>query len=161
MVILSTTLGASLYENDRKKLRILSLVLMLIEEIYTDIRYTGSTVEEILISCAKNPMYKQLKFLQLAKNEIQEGRLSNSSLKNAIKTDFQGLNLNEDALLPLYTLADKLGTTDTTGQLQMLEGCKLQILQLRSLQNDRCNTLGKMYISLGLLLGIGTAVILA
>lgn len=82
-------------------------------------------------------------------------------LKNSIVTSAGEMNLKKDELLPLLNMAEKLGTTDVLGQLQMLENCKNQLLELKLTQVKRCDTLGKMYISLGLLFGIGTAVILA
>lgn len=158
-MILSTTLGASLYDRDRKKLRTISLLVALVDEIYTEIRFTGSTVEEILLRCANNSIYKPLTFLSRLMHE--KDRFSQSVLKEAIENSAESLNFNSEEMLPLLNMADKLGTTDITGQLKMLEACKLQLLELKSAQNNRCDTLGKMYISLGLLLGIGTAVILA
>lgn len=161
IVLLSTALGASLYDKDRKKVRTLSALCNFIDEIYTGIRYTGSTIEEILICCANNPIYSSLTFLKLIYKQSQEGYFSQSMLKNSIVTSAGEMNLKNDELLPLLNMAEKLGTTDVLGQLQMLENCKNQLLELKLTQVKRCDTLGKMYISLGLLFGIGTAVILA
>lgn len=156
-MILSTALGASLYDRDRKKLQILSLLITLVDEIHTEIRFAGSTMEEILLGCAENPIYKPLVFL----SHIKKGFVSPSTLRDAIEGSAAEMNFDSYEMLPLLNMSDKLGTTDVAGQLQMLEGCKLQLMELKSTQSNRCDTLGKMYISLGLLLGIGTAVILA
>lgn len=158
-MILSTALGASFYDRDRKKLRVFSLLITLIDDIYTQMRFTGSTVEEILLSCAENPIYKQLGFLADIKN--QKGLFSHLMLKNAVQKNTADMNFDSEEMMPLLNLADKLGATDIEGQLRLLDSCKSQLLELKSAQNNRCETLGKMYISLGLLLGIGTAVILA
>ena len=159
MVILSTALGASFYDKDRKKLRTISLLITLIDEIYTQMRFTGATVEEILLGCSDNPIYNQLTFLAYIKKE--KGRFSHTMVKNAVQKSAADMNFDSEEMMPLLNLADKLGTTDIAGQLRLLDSCKLQLLELKSAQNNRCDTLGKMYITLGLLLGIGTAVILA
>ena len=158
-MILSTALGASFYDRDRKKLRTFSLLIALLDEIYTQMRFTGSTVQEILLCCAGNPIYNQLSFLEVLKNN--KGQFSHSMVKSAVKESAQDMNFDNAEMMPLVNLADKLGTTDLEGQLRLLDSCKLQLLELKSIQNNRCETLGKMYISLGLLLGVGTAVILA
>lgn len=161
IVLLSTALGASLYDRDRKKVQTLSALCSFIDEIYTGIRYTGSTVEEILDCCANNPIYSPLSFLKRIISESQKSCFSQSVVRKAIVDSSEEMNLKKDDLIPLLNMAEKLGTTDAVGQLQMLENCKNQLLELKSAQIKRCDTLGKMYISLGLLFGIGTAVILA
>ena len=161
IVILSTALGASLYDRDRKKVLTFSLLCTVVDEIYSGIRYNGATVEELLVSCAENPLYSPLCFLKQIKTEIQENGMNQNTVKKSILDSLSDMGMSREEMLPFLNMAEKLGTTDATGQLLMLENCKLQLCELKHVQNRRCETLGKMYISLGLLFGIGTAVILA
>lgn len=161
IVILSTALGASLYDKDRKKVVTFSLLCSVVDEIYSGIRYSGATVEELLVTCAENPLYSSLPFLRQIKTEIERSGISRDIVKKAVLDNSSDMGLSREELIPFLNMAEKLGTTDVTGQLQMLENCKLQLCEFKNIQSRRCETLGKMYISLGLLLGIGAAVILA
>ena len=161
IVILSTALGASLYDKDRKKVVTFSLLCSVVDEIYSGIRYSGATVEELLVTCAENPLYSSLPFLRQIKTEIERSGMSRDIVKNAVLDNSSDMGMSSEELMPVLNMAEKLGTTDVTGQLQMLENCKLQLCEFKNIQSHRCETLGKMYISLGLLLGIGAAVILA
>ena len=161
IVILSTALGASLYDKDRKKVRIFSLLCSVVDELYSGIRYSGATVEELLITCAENPAYGSLCFLEQIKKEIEENGMSRDIVKTSVLQSAFDIGMNSEDLAPFLSMTEKLGTTDITGQLQILENCKSQLIELKDIQSRRCETLGKMYISLGLLFGIGAAVILA
>lgn len=154
-------MGASLYDRDRKKVRVFSLLCSVVDEIYSGIRYSATTVEELLINCAQNSAYASLSFLRLIKAEIEENGMSPNIVKNAVLQSASDMEMKNEELMPFLNMADKLGTTDIIGQLQMLEICKTQLLELKNIQQRKCETLGKMYISLGLLFGIGAAVILA
>ena len=150
-----------MYERDRKKVRTLSLINAFIEELYTGIRYTGSTIEEMLVECADNSSYSNLTFLKTIKNEICGRGMTRDTMKNAVLNSVATMNMTFDELQPLMTISEKLGTTDIEGQLKMLDICKVQVAEQRTQAIKRCDAFGKMYISLGFLLGLGTAVILA
>ncbi len=150
-----------MYEHDRKKVKMLSLINAFIEELYTGIRYTGSTIEEMLVDCADNPSYSALTFLKLIKTEIRDRGLMGDTVKKAILNFVSEMNMTRDEMQPLITMSEKLGTTDIEGQLKMLDICKIQVDEQRTLALKRCDAFGKMYISLGFLIGLGTAVILA
>lgn len=161
IVLLSTALGASMYEHDRKKVKIFSLINAFIEELYTGIRYTGSTIEEMLIDCANNSTYADLTFLKRTEREIRDSGMMSDTVKKAVLNSLTEMNMTRDEMQPLITISEKLGTTDAEGQLKMLDICKIQVAEQRAQAFKRCDVFGKMYISLGFLLGLGTAVILA
>ena len=150
-----------MYERDRKKVKMFSLICSFIEELYTGIRYTGSTIEEMLIDCADNNSYSALIFPEKIKKEICDRGLAGNTVKNAILTSAAHMNMTRDEIQPLVTMSEKLGTTDVEGQLKMLDICKMQLLEQRTEATKRCDAFGKMYISLGFLIGLGTAVVLA
>ncbi len=150
-----------MYERDRKKVKMLSLINAFIAELYTGIRYTGSTVEEMLIGCAENPSYLDLTFLKNIKAEICDVGLTSNTMKKAVLNFAAETNMTGDEMQPLITMSEKLGTTDVEGQLQMLDVCRMQVDEQKLQVKKRCDALGRMYISLGFLIGLGTAVILA
>ena len=150
-----------MYERDRKKVKMFSLIGAFIEELYTGIRYMGSTIEEMLVDCADNSVYSDLKFLKLIKKEVCDRTMTSNTLKKAIFNSVPEMDMTLDEIHPLITISEKLGTTDIEGQLKMLDICKIQVEEQRKQALKRCDAFGKMYISLGFLLGLGTAVILA
>lgn len=154
-------MGASLYDSDRKRLQAFSAISLLIGEISAGIRYTCSSVEDILLQCAENPFYKILTFLQTIADETRSEGFRSDTVRRAIVSSAADMNLKEEDLRPLLMMADNLGTTDVQGQLQMLETCRRQIEETKDREKKRCETLGKMYISLGFLLGLGAVVIMA
>lgn len=160
-MLISTALGASLYDKDRKRIKVFSLFCSLVDDISTGIRYTGSSVEEILMQCAENSSYTALTFLQQVKREIQSGGFTSKTLKTSLLGAMESMNVGLEEIEPIMMMADKLGTTDTQGQLQMLAVCRAEIEAMRDKASRKSETVGKMYISLGFLLGLGAAVILA
>lgn len=150
-----------MYERDRKKVKTLSLINSFIGELYTGIRYTGSTIEEMLVDCANNSSYSDLTFLRHIEREIYDRGIMRDTIKKAVLNSVTEMNMTINEMQPLITISEKLGTTDIEGQLKMLDICKIQVDEQRTQALKRCDAFGKMYISLGFLIGLGMAVILA
>ncbi|MGN0597832.1 MAG: stage III sporulation protein AB [Ruminiclostridium sp.] len=144
MLIIST--GAGLYLSSRldKRVKALEEILLKADEIQTMIRYQSMEPRQILEKVAENSILSSCSYKDGNVNISEEGLYM----------------LDEQDKTILFDLLNGIGKTDTDGQLSMLEMNK-SLLQSRLEQaREDYSKKGRMYRSVGVLLGIGAAVTL-
>ncbi len=161
MICVSLLTGFSLYDRGRRRVRTLEKLEQLLEEMETAVRYTASPIEEILCRCAENPLYAPLCFLQSIGEAVKKGRYNDRSFCRCLEEKTAEMGLTTEDIQPLLLLGTRLGATDVEGQLSMLKLCRRQLDEVREREAQHCKKTGKMYISLGLCVGIGAAIFLA
>ena len=92
---------------------------------------------------------------------VKKGRYNDRSFCRCLEEKTAEMGLTTEDIQPLLLLGTRLGTTDVEGQLSMLKLCRCQLDEVREREAQHCKKTGKMYISLGLCVGIGAAIFLA
>lgn len=138
----------------REREKTMSFVLLLIKEITVQIRYTNSEIGDILRSAAQSTELKRLYFLEGCR-EIEPNTDFHEIWNSGVKKQ-PYLNTRDRELL--IGLGDRLGQTDTEGQLSFLEMYAEMIKnRLEEAKRDYKDK-GKLYRSLGLLCGLAVGI---
>lgn len=127
-------------------------LVMLLDELMVQIRYRGDTIGVLLGECAAGSDFARLVLEETGDGgDFRRGwRLAAESL----------LELSAEDREQVKNIGFRLGTTDAQGQISMLEMNKL-ILTRRANEAAAENAKkGRMYRSVGVLAGLGLAVMI-
>lgn len=158
--LLTTVLGAAagLYFSFRLKERekVMSEVILLIKEISVGIRYTNSEIGEMLKAAALNGTYERLLFVTLCAN-IKDGDNFHGKWNEGVKSQ-PYLTLRDREIIA--ALGDRLGETDSDGQLSFLELTEEMIKSQRDRAAADYLNKGKLYRSVGILCGLAVGIMI-
>lgn len=154
IIILCTFMGFYFSKRLKAREEQLCTTLLLIKELTVQIRYTNAKIGDILKSAAENSAYQSLSFVTdcLFLDESKDFHIiwSEGVKKEAF------LNQRDKELL--FALGERLGETDSEGQLSFLEMTEAMLSEQREeARNDR-NTKSRMYRSVGLLCGLAIGI---
>lgn len=132
-------------------------MILLMEQMQTYLRYGQMPTTEMLERFSAGESFAELTFLRDCLSEMRCGCLFPEAWKNSVRRFQTGRLSNRDREI-LENIADILGGSDFESQIEALE---LNISLLRQNLQEAItekNTVGKLYRSLGVLLGIGAAI---
>lgn len=145
----SVMVGVMLSLNMKNKLERLKLFRRMAEEIATLIRYRGLTVREIISQLRYSSAYDELVFLKSEDYSDRSQSVSEIWERNVI-ADY---TLTEEETKVLLSLGTQLGTTDTQGQLSVIAAFVAEIEEMQERQFQKYAVKGKLYRSMGILVG--------
>lgn len=138
----------------REREKTMLSVLLLVKEITVQIRYTNSEIGDILRNAAHSEELKRLSFL-MGCCEMEPNTDFHKIWNDGVKKQ-PYINARDRELL--IGLGDKMGQTDTEGQISFLEMytemIKVRLEQAKKDYSDK----GKLYRSLGLLCGLAVGI---
>lgn len=141
----------------KERSHLLELISQLISQTAVQIRYLSPTFERLVKDMTECERYDELDFTKKTV-EYAEQKDIRAAWKKAV-TETR-LPLNKDDIAILLTIGDFLGTSDTEGQLSMLE-TQLSVINAQKGQAaDDYTRKGRMYRSVSLLIGIGICIML-
>lgn len=132
-----------------KKIR-LETERKMLEEISVMIRYNMLTVREMIIEIKENDFFSGLLFIEKIRQKLIEGIPFPEAWEKSIKSD---ASLSTDEKKLLQELGSSLGTTDSQGQLSSLEIYKKRLDNMIESETEKYKTQGKLYRSLGIMMG--------
>lgn len=155
LVLLGTAAGFYLSKRVKERETGLNAAILLVKELTVRIRYTNSKIGDVLKDAAADPTYSKLSFVT-AYAGLQETENFHDIWSEAVKKE-NYLNRRDKELL--LALGERLGSTDTDGQLSFLEMTEVMLTgQQREAQDDCCKKV-KMYRSVGILCGLALGII--
>lgn len=149
-------MGISHYVNLKTNQKQIEKLIQLVNWIKTEIRYTQAEIYDIVKDLLNNNNFKSLSFLNDVKNNM-----NNMSFPKAWETAIASWNssmLKEDEEL-LNSMANILGASDSTGQISALDHIEKRFEASYEAAKNLCETKGKLYKSLGILMGLAVCVI--
>lgn len=148
-----TALGLWKSSQLKKRALLLSQLKQLTEELAAGMRYTAPTLDELSDSCSGI-------FGELLK-EAQKDTADIKSAWEAAASALSELSYAEKSESELMLrLSQKLGTCDTEGQLSMLSMYSEKLKRLLTEAEENAKTRGKLFRSVGTLLGAGAAILI-
>ena len=153
-VLFGAAAGVWFSKRLRERERFMSSVILLINELTVQIKYTNTEIGAMLKAASQNEAYQNLLFVTDCARISENGDfhpLWNDGVKK------QPYLTSADREL-LFALGDRLGETDLDGQLSFLElTCEmLKKQQAEAAENYRRK--GRMYRSVGVLCGLAVGI---
>lgn len=139
----------------------LEAILSMIQDMATQIRYRALPLSDLIGNMAEQKELTCLPFLKQCAKRCEEGIPFPRAWEQSVEQQGKRSYLKEKDLSILYAFGSGLGTTDIEGQ---LANCQLHSkLVEESLQHARAERdgMGRLYSTLGILAGIGAAIVLA
>ncbi len=143
------SMGLNISFSMKRKLERLETIRKMSNEIATLIRYRSLTVREIFLTLKENDIYSGLVFLHNADYSDKNFSVDKIWCKE-VETDF---TLSPEEKSILCELGNQLGTTDTEGQLSILEVFNKKIETMLEDQTEKYAVRGKLCRSMGILAG--------
>ena len=149
-------MGILHYVNLKMSQKQIEKLIQLVNWFKTEIRYTQAEIYDIVRDLLSNNNFKSLSFLNDVKDNMNNMPFP-TAWKTAI-TDWNSSILKEDEEL-LSSMANILGASDSTGQISALDHIEKRFEASYEAAKNLCQTKGKMYKSLGILIGLAVLVI--
>lgn len=138
----------------KERERFMSSVILLINELTVQIKYTNTEIGVMLKTASQNEAYRNLLFIAACENISENGDfhpLWNDGVKK------QPYLTPTDREL-LFALGDRLGETDLDGQLSFLELTCEMLKRQQQEASENYRKKGRMYRSVGLLCGLAAGI---
>ena len=153
----SSSIGAVLSSNLSRRVSDLEQAIRLLEQMQTYLRYGQMPTAEMVSRLSGSEGFAGFTFLSVCLERMKAGDLFPDAWRAALRS-FHGSKLSDRDKGVLETIADILGGSDYESQLHALElNITLLGQNLKEALAEK-NTGGKLYRSLGVLLGIGAAI---
>lgn len=137
----------------KKRVLLLSQLKQLTEELSSAMRYTAPTLDELSDSCGG--LFGELL------TEARKGTPDIKAAWEAAASALSELSYAEKSEAELMLkLSQRLGTCDSEGQLSMLSMCSEKLKRLSAEAEENAKTRGKLFRSVGTLLGLGAAILI-
>lgn len=142
-----------------KRVLILENLIRLYRFLHDRLKYLQPSVSSLISQAAANGEFAQLAFLGVCRDEMQAGNTFPESWRIAVEKEKNNLGANAAAIVA--TLAEVLGAADLESQLAALQyGVSLLESRLEEARSYAAKH-KKLYQTLGILAGLGLAVIIA
>lgn len=153
IIIACTTAGLLKSLSLSKRVRELEVFLSALNFITTEIRYFSSPTDVIISKLKLNEEYVNLKIFNFCEAELIKTHDFKMSWGNALESSKPFLSLNTGDFETLKCFGDTFGTTDSEGEIANCEHYINSLkLRLESARTDKTKR-GRMYSSLGFLVG--------
>jgi len=139
-----------------RRVRLLETLVCLLEDIKTQIRFKNAGLFEIIETLKQYGCYQHIKFLFGLEHSVDFQKTWAQCVERSIQNGEIG---KEDGEI-LYSFGSQLGQSDVAGQ---LAHCDIHIELLKKRLGDakaKKDSHSKLYISLGLLVGLGAGLLL-
>ena len=146
--------------NLSKRVNELETGILLLEKMQTYLRYGKIPTSELVRALASNENFTALTFLKECSQKIEQGDAFPDAWKSAVGL-WRDTRLNEKDKEILSGVSDILGSSDYESQVNSLGLTAALLEQNLKEALDAKNTTGKLYRSLGVLIGIGIAIFIA
>lgn len=157
LVTASSYIGINMSQTLKERVIRIELIKRMLDEISTLIRHRALTVSEIVDELNKSTVYKELDFINFAKNDITE-RIPFSNVWE--KSIIRDKKLFQEERKELISLGYSLGTSDIDGQLSALSIIKNKFDIIAEKSNFEYTKKGKLYRTLGVLCGVFISILL-
>lgn len=131
--------------------------VQIIQKISTLIRYRELNVYEIAAELQREGGYRNTEFIQSLPCEYRSGENFRLMWDKAIDEDS---NLGETESSLLKGFGEELGTSDTEGQLMLLEAIRARLSEIQQQRSEEYHTKGRLYRSVGILSGVMAAILI-
>ena len=138
----------------------LERILSLLGQIKSQIRYSATPLPALFSWLASQRENAPLVFLKECADRCAQGQFFPQALRESVVAAKYALCLTDDDQQLLLRFGDTLGTTDIEGQLAAIDLYQNLMEGRLHEAGDRKKTLGKLYQRLGLLSGIGLAIVI-
>jgi stage III sporulation protein AB len=153
-------IGITMSSKLSKRASELELLLVLIEKIQTYLRYKRSPTNQLIEELSEYDMFSPFKFLKDCKKMLESSLDFPTAWKNGVLQNQYNMNLVPGDISIVCSLSDILGATDVDGQLSALDLTSSLLKQSLKEAQDKKASHGKLYRSLGVLAGVGVAIII-
>ena len=152
--------GHCLAAYQKKRVDIISDILLMLSVIHTQIRYTCVPVNDLLVILTENSRLKGLKFIFRCRQKAESGEVFPIAWKESLYEEKEFCRIAGNALSYLIQLGDDLGATDLDGQLSCCEYYKQFFLKELKEREEQNKKYSKLLPTLGVMLGISAAIII-
>ena len=161
LIVTGTLVGMMKSAEFGGRVKQLEAVLSMIQDIATQIRYRALPLTDLIRQISVQKDLECLPFLKQCAKNCEEGMAFPDAWEQSVGKQGKKSYLKEKDLSILYAFGSGLGTTDVEGQLANchLHG-KLVEESLKQARADR-DGMGRLYSTLGILAGIGAAIVFA
>lgn len=153
-VMLCTAAGMYLSKRLKEREGQLCAALLFVKELTVQIRYTNSKICDILKEASSNAAYRKLGFITDCASKSENGDFHGIWSEGVKNQPF--LNQRDKELL--LALGERLGETDTDGQLAFLEMTEAMLAAQREDAREDYVKKSRMYRSVGLLCGLALGI---
>ena len=160
VVAASGLAGLLMSSNLSKRVNEIETSILLLEKMQTYLRYSKIPTSELIRSLAYNENFIALTFLKECNRKIEQGDAFPEAWKSGLRL-WRDTRMNEKDKEILSGVSDILGSSDSESQMNSLELTASLLKQNLKEALEEKNTTGKLYRSLGLLIGIGMAIFIA
>lgn len=160
IVVTSSCIGFYLANNLNKRVVLLEKNLLLVDKMQTYIRYNHTPTNQIISELSNDENFENLHYIEKCQNLLKETNDFPKAWKCSVEQCKNELNIDNKDINILKSIGDTLGSVDVEGQ---LNDFKLKENLIKQNLKDAVsikNNYSKMYRSLGILCGIGVAIIL-
>lgn len=160
LAVVTAAFGAAAGFYFSKRLRereaVLTASILLVKELAVLIRYTNCEIGEMLKTAAKNESYKKLLYVANCEKTDEKGNFHTLWNEGTAKQPY----LTADDRELLFSLGEKLGSTDLDGQLSLLEMTGEIFKERRNQARADYQNKGRVYRSVGVLCGLAIGIIM-
>lgn len=154
VILFAAAVGFFFSKRLKERERHLSAALLFVKELSVQIRYTNSKICSILNYAANSSVYQDLFFIRDC-TALKENEDFHPVWVNGVKKQ---IFLNERDKELLTALGEKLGETDSEGQIAFLEMTEEMLKKQCSEAHEDYIKKSKMYRSVGLLCGLALGI---
>ncbi|MEG1436053.1 MAG: stage III sporulation protein AB [Oscillospiraceae bacterium] len=159
-MIFCTATGRYLSQRLYQRTKLLEQSISMIYTIKTNMEYCNTPVAEMLEKLSSTNGVEKLGFIKNCRERCKEGVEFPVAWDKSIKNSTYINSLQKGDIELLLEFGKSLGTTDLNGQLNICNFYTNQLSQKQNEARERFKSYGKVYSSMGLLLGTAIAIIL-
>ncbi|MCC8023394.1 MAG: stage III sporulation protein AB [Clostridiales bacterium] len=157
MIVLSSTL-IGLYQANKlaERCQTVQEVLTLIRTVKIEMHYRATTVRELLETLCQSSEFKRLNFFDRCLERYEEGfdQVWEEEVGRA------GLRLEPEDVEMLRAFGASLGATDLDGQMELCAAFEAKFQDRLRLYTEEKEKRSRLYVSSGVLVGIGISILL-
>lgn len=143
------------------RVHLLEALILFLEQMKTGIRYNSAQISRLVISISSREEFRALTFLSECSENLDRKIAFPKAWKQGVETAFKTGDIGEQEKDILISFGQGLGISDIEGQLSncdvYIELISNMLLKARHEKESK----GRLYTTLGLLSGLGTAILLA
>ncbi len=138
----------------------LEKVMEMLDYFSSQISYTRMPVAEIIASLADSERFDSLRFLKQVRDDLRAGVPFPEAWRTAVTQGKNAILLGDEDMNRLFALGEYIGTTDSEEQGKTIALYQKMFTQSHEKARSESTAHAKMYTTLGVLAGIGLAVLI-
>lgn len=160
LFLTSAGIGLLLSERLNKRVKELELLLAFLDRLKTCLNYQNLPTDEMIEQLADDPSCQALPFLIPCRELLRRSVNFPEAWKKSVLRAKDKMALKEEDFSQLLSLANIIGSSDTEGQLNAISMTEELLKCQRKEALDFKEKKGRLYRSLGALMGAGMVIIL-